>query len=482
MHIKYIAKNLGSMLLLFSFTMLPPVFLGLHYQEETVTAFFVSWCLIFGAGICLWLPLRHEKYEPRIREGFLIVVIYWFFLCIIGGMPFYISENPDIPYIDAFFESVSGLTATGATVFTQLDIMPMSIIYYRQQLQFLGGMGILLLAVAILPTLGVGGMQLFRAEITGPHKDSKLTPKIAETAKSLWLIYVSLAALCILAYWAAGMSWFDAVCYSFGTVSTGGFAPHDNSIGFFHTPNIKIISIVFMSLGAMNFSLHYFAIRQTSLALYKKNSELFVLFFAVIVATILISLVLYHNGYTIDAAKCLDVLFHVVSIATTTGFSATEYSAWPVFCPILLLLLGVVGGCAGSTSGGIKVARVLMIFKHSIKEMYRLLHPRAHYLIKFNNSAISSDILGAVWGFIGLYITLFFVFLLLLSACNIDFFTAFSAIAATLSNIGPGLGEVAKNYQNLGGFPKLILCLSMITGRLEIFPMLILCTKVYWKN
>ncbi|MBT4964415.1 MAG: potassium transporter [Francisellaceae bacterium] len=481
MHIKYIAKNLGGMFSIFSLTMVPPIMLSLSYKENTLMAFSISWLILFCSGLLLWLPLRFEHYEPRVREGFLIVVIYWLALCLIGGLPFFISESPDISYIDAIFESVSGLTATGATVFTQLDTLPKSIIYYRQQLQFLGGMGILLLAVAILPTLGVGGMQLFRAEITGPNKDTKLTPKLAETAKSLWFIYVMLTLLCALAYYSCGMSWFDAICYSFGTVSTGGYAPHDSSIGFFHNPEIKLVAMVFMFLGAINFSLHFFSIRHSNIASYKKNSEVKAMLLMLGISSLLIWLYMYVSP-DVQTAGAIDVGFHVISLATTTGFSSGNYQSWPLFCTLLLLLLGVIGGCAGSTSGGVKIARVLILFKHSTAEIQKILHPRSHCLVKFNQSPVSADILSAVMGFLGMYIILFFIFTLGMTITGVNFITAFSAVAATLSNIGPGLGDVAYNYQELSSAAKALLSLAMITGRLELFPLLVLLSPLYWKN
>lgn len=480
MHFKYIAKNLGIMLSTFSLTMLPPILLSAYYHEKTMLAFSLSWFLLLSLGFFLWFPLRFEQYEPRVREGFLIVVIYWFFLCLIGALPFFISDNPDISFVDAIFESVSGLTATGASVFKNLDIMPKSIIYYRQQLQFLGGMGILLLAVAILPTLGVGGMQLFRAEITGPHKDAKLTPKVAETAKSLWMIYICITLLCAISYYSCGMSWFDAICYSFGTVSTGGYAPYDSSISFYPSNSIKIVATVFMLLGSISFSLHYFALRHTNLSSYKKNTEFKSLLLIIFIAVLTVWL--YINLFSNKPVSFIDALFHTVSLITTTGFISNDYQSWPIFCTFLLLFLGVIGGCAGSTSGGVKVARVIIIFKNSTKEIQKLLHPRSYCQVKFNDSLVSLDILSAITGFLCLFVILFFAFTFIVVADGADLTTAASAVAACMGNIGPGLGDVFLNFQGVTDFSKIVLSFAMITGRLELFPILVLLSPIYWKN
>lgn len=483
MNILYVLRSLGMLLSIYSFALIPPMLVAIWYNENLIIPFSMSAIIIFLTGFTAWVPLRNYKHEPHIKDGFFIVVFLWVALCLAGTLPFLLIQTPDIKITDAVFESVSGLTATGATVLTTLDSMPKSLLYYRQQLQFLGGMGIILLAVAILPSLGAGGMQLMRAEISGPLKDARLTPRIAQTAKAIWLIYVLLTTICIIFYWAAGMELFDAIAYSFGTVSTGGFAPHVQSIGYFESPAIKIIAIVFMLFGAINYSLHYLTLKAGSIKHYWKDTESksYIIWLLVAAAAITYCMMKYQRIEQLGSIF-LDCLFHVVSLGTTTGFSSSEYYIWPNFIPFFLLLLGIVGGCSGSTSGGIKMIRALLLVKISLKELKMLVHPHAQYVIKFGSTPLQERTLFAIWAFISIYIILFTLLVLSLLATGLNFTTSFSAVAATLSNIGPGLGLAAENYQSINPIAKIILSCAMIAGRLEFFTLLVLFSPEYWRS
>ncbi|CAA6820294.1 MAG: Potassium uptake protein TrkH [uncultured Thiotrichaceae bacterium] len=479
-----IQRILGLLMMVFSLTMLPPILIGWLMGDPDLMPFWEGFALIFISGFILWFPVHRVRGDLRLREGFLIVVLFWVVLGLSGAVPFMLIDNFDISFSDAVFESVSGLTTTGATVIDSLDSLPRSLAFYRQELQWLGGMGIIVLAVAILPILGVGGMQLYRAETPGPMKDSKLTPRITETAKLLWYIYLALTILCAVAYWLAGMDWFDAVSHSFSTVAIGGFSPHDSSMAFFNNPMIEAVAIVFMLLAGVNFSLHFIAWRNLSLQGYFRDSE----FRMYILIMFLLSVVTisYLGGQRTSDMTWVETirhgLFQVVSIATTTGFTTTNYSNWPGFLPVLLLFASFVGGCAGSTAGGMKVIRFLLLVKQGGREVTRLMHPSARITVKINRQPLPENVVEAVWGFFAVYIAVFVVFMLGLLAVGHDQVTAFSAVAATLNNLGPGLGDVAQNYKSMDDFSKLWLCLAMLMGRLELFTMLVILTPAFWRR
>jgi len=381
------------------------------------------------------------------------------------------------------FEAFSGLTTTGATVLTGIEYLPKSVLFYRQQLQWFGGMGIIVLAVAILPMLGVGGMQLYRAEIPGPVKDSKMTPRIADTAKHLWYIYVSITLSCTLAYWSAGMNWFDAICHAFSTVAIGGFSTYDASMGHFDSPVINFICVFFLIIAAINFSLHYAAVASRNISVYIRDPEFKVflciqLALVVICFTVLSSHDVYANGdETLDQA-----LFQAVSISSTAGFATDNFSAWPLFLPILLIFSSFIGGCAGSTGGGMKVVRVFLLYLQGVRELNRLVHPRAIYSIKLGRKALPDKVVEAVWGFFSAYALVFIIIMLALMGTGLDNITAFSATAACLNNLGPGLGDVASHYGAISDAAKWILTVAMVFGRLEIFTLLVLFTPTFWRG
>ncbi len=478
-----IQRILGLLLVIFSFSMLPPVAVGLIYNDLSITPFIKGFLLVFIVGAIMWFPVRSRKRELRLREGFLVVVLFWTVLGVSGAAPLMFSNELQISFVDAVFESISALTTTGATVIVGLDDLPKSILFYRQQLQWQGGMGIIVLAVAILPMLGIGGIQLYRAETPGPVKDSKLTPRIKGTAKLLWIIYVAFTVACALAYYFAGMNIFDAVTHSFSTIAIGGFSTHDASMGYFSSHTIELVAVVFMLLSGINFSLHFMAWRSLSIKTYHMDSE-FRLYAVLMIALTIISLAYLYFMHTYGSftEASFHAIFQVVSIATTTGFTTTNYSYWPGFLPVLLVFASFVGGCAGSTGGGMKVIRVLLLFKQGWREILRLIHPNARIAIKLNKKPVDRKVIQAVWGFFSVYIGIFIVFMLILMAAGMDQVTAFSAIAATLNNLGPGLGEVADNYKSVGDFSKWLLCFSMLLGRLEIFTLLVVLTPAFWKK
>ncbi len=469
--------------MVFSLTMLPPILIGWAMDDPEILSFWKSFALLLGGGFLLWLPVYRERSELRSRDGFLIVVLFWVVLGLSGSLPFILSESVELSVTDAVFESVSGLTTTGATVIIGLDSLPRSMLFYRQELQWLGGMGIIVLAVAILPILGVGGMQLYRAETPGPMKDAKLTPRITETAKLLWYIYLVLTVLCAVAYRLAGMDWFNAISHSFSTVAIGGFSTHDSSLGYYDSGAIETVAIVFMLLSGVHFGLHFIAWRNASLMGYVRDSEFRAYVSLMLGLTVISTLYLaYNSTYETFAETLRHSMFHVVSIGTTTGFTTTGYSEWPGFLPVLLLFASFIGGCAASTAGGMKVIRFLLLVKQGIREVNRLIHPNARISIKINRNPLPENVMQAVWGFFSVYIAVFVVFMLVLMARGYDQITAFSAVAATLNNLGPGLGEVAGTFKSLDDFSKWWLCLAMLMGRLELFTMLVILTPAFWRK
>ena len=482
MHYKVILRILGILLMIFSFSMLPPLAISYIYNDGADFAFVAGFFITLITGFLIWIPVYRVRQDLRTRDGFLITVLFWAVLGFFGAFPFMITEDPHLSFVDAVFESLSGLTTTGATVITGIDYLPKSILFYRQQLQWLGGMGIIVLAVAILPMLGIGGMQLYRAEIPGPVKDSKLTPRITETAKALWYIYLSLTIVCGVGYWLAGMDVFDAVSHSFSTVAIGGFSTHDASIGYFDSLTIELICVFFMVVSTVNFGLHFFAWRQRSISHYLKDPE-FKFYISTLLGITLIALIVLVVTNTYEPAESLrKATFMVVSIATTSGFATADFAHWPAMLPFLLFVATFAGGCAGSTGGGMKVIRVLLILKQGYREIQRLVHPNAIIPVKLGKKPISDRVLEAVWGFFSVYMIVFVVMLVALLATGLDQVTAWSAVGATLNNLGPGLGNVSAHYGNLNEPAKWVLCFAMLLGRLEVFTLLVLFTPTFWKR
>jgi len=482
MHFPIIQKILGFLLIAFSLTLAPPMLVSLIYQDSALGALLVAFFVMFGLGMMFWFPARHAKQELYLRDGFIITAVFWTVLGIVGALPFLFLEN--ITIAKAVFESVSGFTTTGATVLSGLDEMPKSLLYYRQQLQWLGGLGIIVLAVAILPMLGIGGMQLYRAEAPGPMRDEKLTPRLAHTAKALLFIYSSLTITCALAYWVAGMTLFDAICHSYTTVATGGFSTHDASLGFYDNVWIEVIAIFFMMMGSLNFSIHFIAWRKQDLLTYWHDYQ-GMTFIAIVAGLIAVSVaVLMWTGKYPDFFTALRYSsFQVISIISSTGYLTDEFHQWPLFLPILILGSGFIGGCVGSTTGGIRVVRIILLYKQAAREIMRLIHPNAIITVKIGQRKVSDSVAQAVWGFSFLYMASFILLSLMFMATGADMVTAFAGVASTLNMTGPSLGTVALTFESVESSAGLwILSFAMLLGRLEVFTLLVLLTPAFWRH
>jgi trk system potassium uptake protein TrkH len=474
-------RIIGLLLIVFSTAMLPSLFVGLTANDGSADAFSIAFALNIAGGLALWLPTRNQKADLRIRDGFLVTALFWLVLGLFGAIPFALSSALEISATDAIFESISALTTTGATVIVGLDDLPQSILLYRQLLQWLGGIGIVVLAVAILPMLGIGGMQLYRAEIAGPSKDRKLTPRIAGTAKILFIVYAGLTLACAGAFYAAGMTGFDAIAHAFSTVAIGGFSTHDASMGYFDSDLILLICSFFMLISAINFGLHFLAFQRASLDIYRRDSETWFFLIIVALAVLVVCTTLYISSTLPLEESIVHGIFQTISIATTTGFTTKDFSIWPIYLPLLLLMLSFMGGCAGSTAGGMKAIRLLLIFKQGVRELKQLLHPAAVIPLKLDSRRVQPTIVSAVWSFFAVYMMCFVFLMLALLATGLNFDTAFSAVAATLNNLGPGLGDVASHYQNVPDVGKYLLCLAMLLGRLEVFTLLVIFTPAFWR-
>ena len=462
--------------------MLIPVLVSLIFSDNAWPAFIGSFLIILGSGLVIWWPVRHEKRELRLRDGFLVVALFWIVLSLFGATPFLLVEYPHMTFTNAVFESVSGLTTTGATVLSDLHTLPKSILFYRQQLQWFGGLGIIVLAVAVLPILGVGGMQLYRAETPGPVKDTRLTPRITETAKALWYVYLGITILCGASYWAAGMNFFDAICHAFSTVAIGGFSTYDASIGHFNSTLIDMIAVIFMFIAGVNFSLHFLAWRHRSLGSYLLDPEFRAYVKVLGFVSVSVLFYLYLSGYYSTLSETFTKgLFQVISIGTTTGFTTADFSVWPGALPIILILSSFIGGCAGSTAGGMKVIRWLLMYKQGLAEVQRLVHPSAEIPVKLGSISVNHRVINAVWGFFAVYVVIFGVLLIVQLASGLDPVSSFAAVAATLNNLGPGLGQVSIGFSDIGSVGKWSAVCGMLLGRLEIFTLLVLITSTFWK-
>ncbi|NQY41830.1 MAG: potassium transporter [Legionellales bacterium] len=475
-----ILRLLGLFLIVFSFSMLSPLLVGMIFLAEESRPFYYSFGLTFSVGLFLWMIFRNKYTEIKVHEGFVIVVLFWVVSCSFAAIPFCLGDGGNLPLVDGLFEAVSGLTTTGASILENVDALSAPIKFYRQQLHFLGGMGIIVLAVAILPILGVGGMQLYRAEMPGPIKENKLTPRITETAKSFWFIYLGMNVICIILYKFAGMSLLDAIGEGFSTVATGGFSMHTNSFGYYNNPWIEYIAIIFMILSATNYGLHFLAITQKSFKCYWQDHEfqqyiLWLLVFILIVTWAI-------EKYSVDSVPFIKKMFAVISLATTTGLVSEPFANWPVFIPIVIMLGAIVGGCSGSTCGGLKTIRLMLLRKQVQRELHRLLHPNAVVRIKIGENVLPYYVVQAIWGYVAAFIGFFTILLIVLMSQGINLVTAFGAAVASMANAGAGIGDVSLNYHNLSEFSKYFMMLAMIAGRLEIFTLLILFTPMFWKN
>ena len=477
-----LAKVMGVLMMGFSVTYWVPVFVAWLYGEDESIYFIITFIFMFLSGLIIWLLNRNSKNELRTRHGFILVTLFWTILGLYSAIPLYLIPLLNISFAQATFEAISGFTSAGASILSNLDHMPKSILFYRAQLQFLGGMGIVVLAVAIMPLLGMGGMALYKAETPGPMKDDKLTPRIAQTARALWIVYVILCMACTLAYYIGGMTFFDAITHSFTTVATGGFSNYDKSLAYFNSAFIEWVAIIFMFLGGINFGVHFIAFKTRNFYTYFKDTEFSAYIYCILILSLIIMAVLLSHGIYenwFDAFRTS--LLHLVSFMTTTGFSTANYADWPLFVPILLTLSCFLGGCTGSTAGGIKIIRGILLVKQFMREIHRLIHPRAVIHVRIGDKNIDENILGGVWAFLGLYAICTGFLTLVMMGLGLPAVDAFSSIAATLNVTGLGIGGIAKSF-NVGDTGLWVLNFSMLLGRLEIFTVFVLLTPAFWKN
>lgn len=469
--------NLFSVLILFfSFSFVFPIFISIIFNDDAFYIFLKTFISISLVGVVGLILTRNINNELSQKDGFVIIVMFWVVLSFAGSIPFYLSG---MSIIDSFFESMSGITTTGATVISNIDALPESILFYRQMLQWMGGMGLIVLAIAVMPLLGIGGGQIYKTEIPGAMGEQRLTPRIKETAQALWSIYLGLTIVCALLYYLGGMSLFDAVSHAMSTVAIGGFSTHNESIGYFNSTTIEIICIVFMLLSAFSFTLHYFAIYRRKPLKYFYDPE-FRFFFSILLLVLIVSFLInllsnYENGPSYK-----EIVFHSVSMITTTGFSISDTSNWPLSISFLLLIGAFIGACSGSVGGGVKSWRVMIMLNHAYSNIMKIIHPNSVISLKIGSRSVDDEVATSVWGFFSIYVISFMILLLAVLTSGLDLESAFSAVGACLNNLGPGLGVVSENYSNLSAFTKGTLAFAMLLGRLEIFTLLVILTPMFW--
>ena len=474
----------SKIVMLFSLTMTAPLVVAYIYSDAALFVYYRSIITTFAAGALMWLATMRRKRELQSRDGFLLVFLVWTMLPAFATLPLMLHIQ-NLSFTDAYFETVSGITTSGATVLANLDQLPQSINFWRCELVWLGGMGLIVLAVAILPLLGVGGMQLYKAETPGPMKDAKLTPRITETAKGLWLVYAGITLACILAMRAAGMSWFDAICHSFSTMGLGGFSTHDASFGFFDSPLIEGVTIVFMLLAGINFVAHFQVCRERSLRPYRTDPEAGMFVLITLASCVMIAWFLWQKGVYPDFMTALrHATFNTVSIATTTGFSSVDFNLWPIFAPLWMLFLCCFVSSSGSTGGGIKMIRAILLVRQGLREMVKLVHPAAQVPVKLCGAVVPNQIVYSVLAFMSIYGACVIVMTFLLVATGLDLISAFSAVIASINNTGPGLNQVgpATTYEALSDFQTWVCTIAMLLGRLELFTLLIIFTPAFWRR
>jgi len=475
---------LSVVIMIFALCLLFPLGWSVFLGDAAQTAYDEAVLVTAVGGALLWLMTKKKRRELQPRDGFLLVALVWTVLPAFATLPL-LLYLPELSFTDAYFEAVSGLTTTGATVLSGLDQLPPSINIWRTFLIWIGGMGVIVLAVAILPLLGVGGSQLYKAETPGPMKDTKLTPRIAETAKGLWLVYFMITVACFLSYRIAGMSWIDAMMHAFTTMGLGGFSSHDASYAYWNSPAIEGVAIYFMLLAGMNFGTHFLAWRRWSFGPYARDPEAWLYLLVVLgsvfgIAYYLLANQVYPSFWTALRFSA----FNVVSIATTTGYANTDYNLWPIFAPIWMLFLCGFCTCSGSTGGGIKMIRAELMARQAVREMTRIIHPRAIVPVKLGGAPVENNIIFAVLAFILIYVASFIAMTMLLAASGLDIITAFSAVVACINNTGPGLNRVgpATTYASLNDFQTWILTFAMLLGRLELFTLLVVFTPGFWRK
>jgi trk system potassium uptake protein TrkH len=478
-----VAHVFALVMMVFAATMLAPMVLAVWSLDPALSSFVISAFATFLLGALLWLATRRFKRELKTRDGLMLVALTWVALPAVAGFPLW--KYLPINFTEAYFEAASGLTTTGGTVLSGLEFLPRSINLWRHLLSWLGGMGIIVLAVAILPMLGVGGMQIYRAEMPGPMKDTKLTPRIGQTAKLLWAVYAGLTATCILCLRFAGMDWFDAVCHGFSALALGGFSTYDASIGHFNSVPIEIVLTIFSLLAALNFATHYLAWRERGVLAYFRDAEAKAIFGVLIASCIGVALFLYLKGsYPAFSTSLRHTTFNLVAIATDSGLHTQDYSRWPIFAPMWMMFLSCIVCSSGSTGGGIKMIRTLVLAKQAHRELNQLVHPNMVRPLKVGGAIIANKVVFAVLAFVFLYFMSIVTLVFLQLASGLDFLTAFSAIIACMNNAGPGLGLVGpgSNYGVLSTFQTWVCSAAMLLGRLEVFTILVLFTPTLWRK
>ena len=479
-----VAHVLGTMMALFAVTFLMPLASALVFQDGTFDDFAIAAAINVVLGLTIAAATRRYKRELKARDGFLLVTLSWVLMSLSAAVPLMIAL-PGISFTDAYFEAVSGLTTTGSTVITGLDTLPPSINLWRHALHWFGGIGIIVLAVAVLPMLGVGGMALYRAETPGPVKDEKLTPRITETAKALWLTYISITVIGIIALRAAGMGWLDAICHTFSAMGLGGFSTRDASVGAFDSVAIEAVLIVLMMVATLNFSRHFMALRNRSLDPYRRDSETKAILVLVGASVVAIALLLTLRGtYPTFIEALRHSAFNVVSVASTSGFVSEDFGLWPIFAPVWMLFLSCIVCSTGSTGGGIKMFRTLLLARQAQREMKLLVHPSAVIPIRIGGQIVQDRIAYSVLAFIFLYFQTIAVLTFALLLTGLPLVEAFTSVVASVNNMGPGIGQTgpAGNYQGLTDLQTWICTVAMLLGRLEIFSVLILFTAAFWRK
>ena len=475
---------LGIVILIFGFTLLVPLGLSLWLNDTAQFVYYKSAAITIALGLLMWIATRSYKRELQVRDGFLLVVLVWSVLPVFATLPL-LLYLPNLSFTKAYFEATSGLTASGGTILTGLDLLPPSINLWRTEMVWMGGMGLIVLAVAILPLLGVGGRQMFKAETPGPMKDTKLTPRIAETAKGLWLVYAGITLACASAYKLAGMTWLDAVMHAFTTIGLGGFSSHDASFAHWNSPLIESIAILFMLIAGMNFATHFLVWREKTLSPYRYDPEVGLFITIILVSCLMLTLYLWIMGVYPDLLTALRYAsFNTVSVATTAGYSNTDYNLWPIFAPLWILLLCCFCSSSGSTGGGIKMIRAQLLFKQVFREMIVIMHPQAVLPVKLSNSVVPNRIVYAVLAFLSIYIASIVSMTLILAFSGLDIITAFSAVVACINNLGPGLNQVgpATTFAGLTNFQTWICSFTMLLGRLELFTLLAVFMPAFWRK
>ena len=476
MNLKSILNLFSILILFFSFSYLLPIIVSIIFDDGALNIFIATLILIALLGSVGAFVTRGADSNLTQKDGFVIIVLFWVVLSLAGSIPFYLSG---MSIIDSVFESMSGITTTGATAISNIDALPESLLFYRQLLQWMGGMGLIVLAIAVMPLLGIGGGQIYKTEIPGAMGEQRLTPRIKETAQALWSIYFALTVICALLYYINGMSVFDAISHAMSTVAIGGFSTHNESIGFFNSFSIELICIIFMLLSAFSFTLHYFAIYKRKPLKYIYDPELR-FFFSILLLIIVIALLISIFNDTNNSPSYREILFHSVSMLTTTGYSISNTTDWPFSISFLLLIGAFIGACSGSVGGGVKSWRVLIMLNHAYKNIMKIIHPNSVLSLKIGAKSVNDQVATSVWGFFSIYVISFVVLLLVTLISGLDFESAFSAVGACLNNLGPGLGVVSENYSSISSFSKGVLAFAMLLGRLEIFTLLVILTPMFW--